>query len=267
MAKAAAKPKPSRTIIAVSVDSLTLDPNNARKHGQSDVEAIAKSLESFKQQTPIVITSDNVVVKGNGTVMAAMKLGWKQVDAIRTELTGQQVKAYAIADNRTAELSEWDNEKLLELLQGLDDKALFDACGFDEVAMDELLAEVESPVDPEDNPYSRKIEAPIYRPTGEKPAVADLIDTGKVQELVAEVLAAKLPAEVEDFLVAAANRHAVFNFERIAEFYCHADAKTQSLMEKSACVIIDFDKAVEGGYVMLGEKLSELYGKEYLADD
>lgn len=132
-----------KKILSVKVSDLTLDPNNARKHGEKDLAAIVASLDKFEQQTPIVITSDNVVIKGNGTVMAAMKLNWTHVEAIRTNLTGQQVTAYAIADNRTSDLSEFDNEKLLELLQGLDEQSLIDACGFDAEAMAELLKEVE----------------------------------------------------------------------------------------------------------------------------
>jgi len=137
-----------KKILSVKVSDLTLDPNNARKHGESDIAAIAASLEKFSQQTPIVITSDNVVIKGNGTLMAAMKLNWTHVDAIRTNLTGQQVTAYAIADNRTSDLSEFDNEKLLELLQGLDEQSLIDACGFDEAAMAALMQEVNPSFDP-----------------------------------------------------------------------------------------------------------------------
>jgi len=142
-----------KKILSVKVPDLTLDPNNARKHGEKDIAAIAASLEKFSQQTPIVITSDNVVIKGNGTLMAAMKLNWTHVEAIRTNLTGQQVTAYALADNQTGLLSTWDNEKLLELLQGLDEQSLIDACGFDEMAMAELMAnlgqfDVEEVVEP-----------------------------------------------------------------------------------------------------------------------
>jgi ParB-like chromosome segregation protein Spo0J len=88
-------------IVKVKISDLTLDPSNARRHSESGIDAVAKSLDAFGQQSPLVITSDNVVIKGNGTLMAAMKLNWTHVDAIRTNLTGQQVTAYAIADNRT----------------------------------------------------------------------------------------------------------------------------------------------------------------------
>jgi len=154
-----------KKILSVKVSDLTLDPNNARKHGESDVAAIAASLEKFGQQTPIVITSDNVVIKGNGTLMAAMKLNWTHVDAIRTNLTGQQVTAYALADNQTGLLSTWDNEKLLELLQGLDEQSLIDACGFDEAAMAELLQEVhpEIPVDIVEDEVPEPPDEPITK--------------------------------------------------------------------------------------------------------
>lgn len=264
MAKAKAAAKPSMTVISVAIDSLTLDPDNARKHGQDDVEGICKSLRQFKQQTPIVISSDNVVVKGNGTVMAAMKLGWTNIDAVRTTLTGEQVKAYAIADNRTAELSEWDTAKLLETLQGFSDKSLLDACSFDEVAIDKLLTEVTvvvdpaEPTDPADNPYTAKVEAPIYTPKGEQPAVGVLLDRSKTEELAEEILSAALPDEIEGFLLHAAQRHTVYNFRSIAEFYCHATPAVQQLMERSGLVIIDFDKAIQNGFVKLTEKLGEI---------
>jgi ParB-like chromosome segregation protein Spo0J len=139
----------AKKIITVKLDSLTLDPNNARKHGETDIEAIAKSLDQFAQQSPIVITADNLVIKGNGTVMAAMKLGWKTIEAIRTELTGQELKAYGVADNQTGLLSSWDNDKLLELLQGFDDELLA-STGFDDDAIAELLQEVHPSFEPSD---------------------------------------------------------------------------------------------------------------------
>ena len=139
---------PKRTLLSLNISSLTLDPKNARKHGDTDIQAIAASLERFGQQTPIVVTADNIVVKGNGTLLAAKSLGWTKIDALRTDLTGEQVAAYSIADNRTAELSDWDNEVLLELLQGFDDQSLLDACGFDEEALAALVEEVHPEPDP-----------------------------------------------------------------------------------------------------------------------
>lgn len=261
-----AKSVQPKTVVRRLISSLTYDPENARKHSDADVSAIARSLEKFKQQTPIVITPDGVVVKGNGTMMAAQRLGWTEIDAVVTYLTGEELRAYAIADNQTALLSEWNLDRLSEQLVELEESPeLFEALGFEESWLQENLPEQfpAYPEPPEENPYTRKIEAPIYKPTGECPSVSELVDSSKADQLASEVKQAGLPAEVEEFLLAAAIRHRVFNFERIAEFYCHADKKTQELMEKSACVIIDFGKAVENGCVALGQKLADLYGEEY----
>jgi DNA modification methylase len=86
-----------------------------------------------------VIDKNNVVRAGNGRLEAAMVLGWETILAVRTELQGSDAIAYAIADNRTAELAEWDDDVLAAQLQGLltDDEALLEAAGFDE---DELAA-------------------------------------------------------------------------------------------------------------------------------
>lgn len=272
MAKNTPKASQPPVVVRRLISELTYDPENARKHGDADLEAVCKSLKKFKQQTPIVVTPDGVVAKGNGTMMAAQKLGWTHIDTVVTYLTGDELKAYKIADNQTALLSEWDLGRLSEQLIELEeDPALFDALSFDESWLAENLPEhfslPESEEDEKESPYTRKIEAPIYKPTGECPSPLELFDRGKADTLRDEVLSAGLPPEVTEFLLVAAMRHTVLNFEKIAEFYCHADPKVQELMEKSACVIIDFDKAVENGYVMLGEKLAELYGKEYGGED
>ena len=54
-----------------------------------------------------------------------------------------------------------------------------------------------------------------------------------------------------------------FRFDHIAEFYCHADAELQQLMEDSALVIIDFDKAIENGFVMLGKTIAGIFADDY----
>lgn len=107
-------------------------------------------------------------------------------------------------------------------------------------------------------PYTAKITSPIYEIRGERPELATLVDRTKTQELLAEIERADLPAELADFLRQAAERHSVFHFGRIAEFYAHADAKTQDLMERSALVLIDLDKAIENGFVEMTKMLADV---------
>jgi ParB-like chromosome segregation protein Spo0J len=106
----------------VNINSLQPDPANARTHDSKNLKAIASSLEKFGQRKPIVVTPDSIVVAGNGTLEAAKSLGWTQIAIARTPIgwTWDQVKAFALADNRTAELAEWDDKVLADQLLELD---------------------------------------------------------------------------------------------------------------------------------------------------
>ena len=119
-----------------SVADLSLDPANARKHSEKNLKAIAASLEKFGQRKPIVVHK-GVVIAGNGTLEAAKSLGWKEIaiTEVPDDWDNETAKAYALADNRTAELAEWDESILAQTLLELKDKdwAISDL-GFDEVA-------------------------------------------------------------------------------------------------------------------------------------
>lgn len=114
------------------IERITPYENNARKHQDADVDAIVASINEFGFDDPIgVWGGHNVIVEGHGRLMAAKKLGMETVPVIRLDhLTDEQRRAYALAHNRTAELSEWD-EVVKELeLKGVKeiDMSLF---GFD----------------------------------------------------------------------------------------------------------------------------------------
>ena len=119
------------------VDALTPYENNARKHADEDVDAIAASIDRFGFDDPIGIWSeDNLIVEGHGRLLAAQKLGIKEVPCIRLDhLTDEERRAYALAHNRTAELSGWDfairDEELAKI--GEIDMSKF---GFNENAVD-----------------------------------------------------------------------------------------------------------------------------------
>ena len=142
----------------VKIETLVFDPANARKHGEKNLAAIKSSLQRFGQQKPIVVDANGVVRAGNGTLAAAKALGWKEIAIVRSPLSGSEATAYAIADNRTSELAEWDDDVLSQTLAALqiEDEELALASGFDAKEIDALLApdevkedEVpEPPVDP-----------------------------------------------------------------------------------------------------------------------
>jgi ParB-like chromosome segregation protein Spo0J len=117
------------------IADLTPDPQNARQHDAKNLKAIQGSLTQFGQRKPIVITEAGVIVAGNGTVEAAKLLGWETIQAVKVpeDWTPAQIKAFAIADNRTAELATWRTEVLsaqLVELQNLDVE--IEAFGFEQ---------------------------------------------------------------------------------------------------------------------------------------
>lgn len=128
-------------IETIAVAELSLDPSNVRKHSRRNLDAIKASLRKFGQQKPIVVDAKGIVLAGNGTLTAAKELGWTEIQATRTELAGVEATAFAIADNRTSELAEWD-EKLRDVLESLkaDDYSL-DEIGFDENELGALLGD------------------------------------------------------------------------------------------------------------------------------
>ncbi len=141
----------SYAVEMVAIEHLSEDPANARKHGEKNVDTIVASLRRFGQQKPIVIDQNNVVRAGNGTLQAARVLGWQEIAAYRSTLAGAEMAAYAIADNRTAELAEWDEEILLATLEGLavDDAELLEAAGYDESELEGMLKKIGLDDEPE----------------------------------------------------------------------------------------------------------------------
>ena len=109
-------------IETVNINSLTSDPANARKHDERNLKAIENSLQKFGQRKPICVTPDSMVIAGNGTLAAAKNLGWTEIAIARTPVgwTWEQIRAFALADNRTAELAEWDDKVLADQLLELD---------------------------------------------------------------------------------------------------------------------------------------------------
>ncbi len=142
-----------------TIASLMLDPANVRTHDSKNLEAIKASLARFGQQKPIVVDGKGIIVAGNGTMMAAKMLNWSSVEIVRTNLEGAEAIAYAIADNRTAELAGWDEAALAQQLAALqiDDEELANIAGFTDAEIEAMILDgkeieedevPEPPVDP-----------------------------------------------------------------------------------------------------------------------
>lgn len=113
----------------VAIGEIRPAPDNPRRIGEAAVEAVAKSLERFGWQQPIVVDNEGEIIVGHTRYAAAKSLGAETVPVVRAaELTQEEVKAYRIADNRSGEYSRWEYDALAKQLGSLSDD-LSDALG------------------------------------------------------------------------------------------------------------------------------------------
>ena len=106
--------------------------------------------------------------------------------------------------------------------------------------------------------YSHKICTPQYVPNNKMPKLEELADYSKYSKLIADINSSHVSEEEKKFLKYAATRHLVFRYDKIADYYAHATAEMQRLMEKSALVIVDFEDAILNGYVELTKEIDSI---------
>ena len=247
-------------IIKMKVEELIPYINNPRNN-ENAVDKVASSITEFGFKNPIVIDKNNVVINGHTRLLASKKLGLKEVPVIvADDLTEAQVKAFRIADNKTSEYAEWNEELLkleLEQLEEMNfdlDEVNIDYSDFGlEIDLEDIEEEFES-----DNVYTNEINIPHYEITGECPLLTDLVKEEKTNSLIERINSSNIPQGIKDFLIKASYRHLAFNYQNIAEYYAHADKEVQELMEESALVIIDYDNAIRNGYVQIKEAINEM---------
>jgi hypothetical protein len=245
----------------VKIEALIPYARNAKKHDDAQVALIAGSIKEFGFNAPVAIRGNPpTICAGHGRILAARKLGLAEVPCVRLDhLSDTQMRAYIIADNKLSEKGGGWDEKMLnaEIEELISAGVDVGSIGVDA-----------SDLGGDDETYTRKVEAPKYLPKGVKPNVHELYDETKTKSIVEKIQSSAIEQSTKDFLISAAHRHTVFNFENVAEFYAHSDLKVQRLMEQSALVIIDFDKAIENGFVVMTDEIKEAFAGDYNnADD
>lgn len=106
-------------IMWTDIDSLKEYPGNARR---GNISVLVESLKINGQYRPIVVQKNtNYVLAGNHLLRAAKSLGWEKIDAVFIECTDEQALKIVLADNRTADLGDYNDELLKDLLKELDD--------------------------------------------------------------------------------------------------------------------------------------------------
>ena len=106
--------------VLVDINSIQQDPKNANTHSVDQLQYIAKSLDRFSQQKPIVVGKDNIIIAGNGTHLAAKEiLGWTKIAVVYSNLSNEEARAFGLADNQIARQSEWEFDTLTQHIKEL----------------------------------------------------------------------------------------------------------------------------------------------------
>lgn len=229
---------------------------NWRVHPQAQRDALHGALNEVGWVAPVI---ENVrtgcLVDGHERVWQALQNDDAEVPYVQVDLSPEE-EAYVLATlDPIGAMAQADQERLRELLQEVHTEE-----GAVQQLLDDLLIEEKA----ESNPYSRNVETPIYQPSAIRPAVSELYDDTRTQQLVAAIQEAEgLTEEERQFLSIAAQRHTVLYFNKIADYYAHASPTLQRLMEDNALVIIDFHRAIELGFVRLTQSIAEQVLDEY----
>lgn len=246
-------------------DQLLANPKNWRIHPQAQQEGLEEVLDRVGWVQNIVVNRrTGFMVDGHLRVTLAMRRNEPKVPVVYVDLTPEEESIILATIDPLASLASTDKEKLKELIEehGGEDYDLLERIA-SEADLLEVLGDPDAVPDGTGNvirdavngQYTTKIVTPVYEPTGEKPPVGALCDTTRTASLIEKIKAAKISEEERAFLIRAATRHTVFDYRAIAEYYAHATEEMQGLMEDSALVIIDFEKAIENGYVKLTESM------------
>ena len=161
---------PHGKILFVAIGDLIPDPDNPRKHGRAQISAIAKSIEAFGFNAPILVDKNNKIVAGHGRYEAAMLLAIDKVPVILLDhLTPIQAKAYMLADNKLTDRSTWDEPKLAIQLKELSDIALdfdIEAIGFEPPEIDLRIQSLDSALEDADDRFELST-GPVVSRTGD----------------------------------------------------------------------------------------------------
>lgn len=173
-------------IIEMDIEKVIPYENNPRKNDEA-VDKVALSISAFGFKVPIVLDANNVVVTGHTRLKAAKKLGLSKVPCILADdLTEEQIRAFRLADNKVAEFSQWDDEKLMQELEELEniDMSLY---GFDELEAeaDELINIVEDEIVEEVEPKAKLGD--IYKLGRHRLICGDSTDAETIKKLTGGV--------------------------------------------------------------------------------
>ena len=253
-------------------------PKNPRWIRDQRFEALKKSIEDAPEMLglreiivyPLADVEGHedhyIILGGNMRYRACVELGYNELPCkvVPLETPVKKLREYVIKDNEAfgqndwdVLANDWDTEELNEWGMEMDYIAPGEGDNWDDMD-DPDAGNGDSKTGDDESMYSRKIQPPVYEITGAEPTIEECIDLSPVKKLLAEIDASGVSEEQKEMLRACAYRHAVIRYDQMAEYYAHQKPEMQDLMENNALVIIDYDKALERGFVEMTSRLQHL---------
>jgi len=237
------------------------NPLNYRLHPDNQQQALAGAIDDIGFIRSVTVNKrTGRVVDGHLRVTLAARSGVETLPVEYVDLDEAEEAQALLSLDPIAAMAGTDKDRLEELLESVQSEDERVQEMLDEIRRENGLLD--------DDLYTRKIVAPTYEPSGKKPLISELFNTEKTDKLIAEIEQSEVVTDEEkSFLIEAARRHTVFYFNKIADYYANSEPEVQRLMENSALVIVDFNKAIELGFVVLTKKISDLVELDYKDDD
>lgn len=249
-----------------NIEELKFDTHNYNQHTEKGMKLLEKSITENGLGRSILVDKDGNIIAGNATAETAKKLGKNKIKVIETtgdelvvvkrtdlDIDSTEGRNLALADNAVSAINLKWNEGELRKAQ--------ETWG---VIPEKWDIDLNKEIKESAQNYTRKIEVPLYEPKMPyPPELKSLYDAEKAEKLIKAIEGAKIPKDVKKFLTLAAYRHVIFDYEKIAEYYAHAEKEIQELFEKSALVIIDLENAIGGGYVRYCKEIIDNYTEDY----
>jgi hypothetical protein len=245
----------------VPAQDLKANPDNARRHPATQQNALRGSLDTLGWAAPVIVNErTGLMLDGHARVNEALKVNpAQQIPVAYVDLDETEAAQFLVSFDWITTLAEYDKDYTEALLQRVQSDNENVQAMLADMAETQGLQWDDEPGQDSTN-YERKVTAPIHIPSDEKPSTQILCNTTKTDELLRAIQAnTSLPDDVRAFLSLAAYRHTVFDYTRIADFYAHSDSEVQRLMEQSALVIVDYDRAIELGFFKAIKELDRLY--------
>jgi ParB-like chromosome segregation protein Spo0J len=221
-------------VLELDINELTLSQKNPRTISKKDFAILKRSIKEFPSMLEVrevVVDENNRVLGGHQRIKALQAQGKTKVKVKKVSgWTEEQKDEFMIKDNIAN--GEWDNDKLANEW----DKDKLESWG--------LPLKIASAGD-----YKELLDVsiPYYTPAENAPAIEDLADTTDTDALAEEIANAKIPERLKKVMLMRAAFFTDFDFQKIADYYAHADEKTQELMKRLGLVIVIPKEAYEMG--------------------